>query len=67
METKKSADELQQRVLKLGQQKLEEERLFQQIIQAVDRPPANRTDKTTKKQALSKDAAGHTPTSRRRA
>ena len=58
MKTNKPADELQQRVLKLGQQKLEEERLFQQIIQAVDRPPVNRTVTNIKRHTTSKDVVG---------
>ncbi|MEM9673824.1 MAG: hypothetical protein ACFB15_01960 [Cyclobacteriaceae bacterium] len=43
MNTKKSADELRQRILKLGQQKLEEEQLYQQMSQAVERLPTKRT------------------------
>jgi hypothetical protein len=65
METKKPVDELQQRILRLGQQKLEEEQLYQQIIQAVDRPPANRIVKKTKRRASPRDAVSQPPTPRR--
>lgn len=65
METKKPVDELQQRILRLGQQKLEEEQLFQQIIQAVDRPPANRTVNKAIRRTSPRGAESQAPTSRR--
>lgn len=65
METKKPVDELQQRILRLGQQKLEEEQLFQQIIQAVDRPPANRNVNKGKRRTSPRDTASQAPTPRR--
>ena len=64
METKKRADELRKRILRLGQQKLEEERLFQQLAQAVDRPPVTRKTKNTQRPTPSEDVPDQAPTSR---